>query len=150
MKCPYCSSLQNKVTDKRENPAANSTRRRRECIDCGKRFTTFERIEPANLMVIKKDNSREAFDRDKILRGILKAVEKRPVSADTIEEMLDSIETAIRKNFEKEADSAEIGRLIIEELKRVDKVAYIRFASVYKDFKDVESFEEEIKSLLRK
>lgn len=147
MKCPYCSSSLNKVTDKRESQGANVTRRRRECTDCGKRFTTFERIELANLMVVKKDGTRESFSRDKVLSGILKATEKRPISADTIDKMADSVETVIRKNHEKEADSSEIGRLISEELKHVDKVAYIRFASVYKDFKDVETFEEEIKNL---
>jgi transcriptional repressor NrdR len=119
-------------------------------MGCGKRFTTFERIETANIMVIKKDHSREPFDRSKILRGIMRATEKRPVSSDSIDTMIDSIEAAVRKNYDKEIGSGEIGSMIIEELKNIDKVAYIRFASVYKDFKDVESFEEEIKNLLRK
>ena len=150
MKCPYCSSSSHRVVDKRESPGGNSIRRRRECIDCGRRFTTFERIEAANIMVVKKDGVREPFEREKIRRGIMKATEKRPVSADAIDRMVDSVETAIRKKFDKEVESSRIGNLIINELKRVDQVAYIRFASVYKEFKDVESFEEEIKKLLRK
>ena len=151
MKCPYCGSRSHRVTDKRESGSeANSIRRRRECTDCGKRFTTFERVETANIMVVKKNHAREPFDRNKVLGGIMKAVEKRPVSPDTIDLMIDSIEASVRKNYEKEVGSAEIGKLIIEELRTVDEVAYIRFASVYKDFKDAESFEEEIKNLLRK
>lgn len=147
MKCPYCGSAANKVTDKREGSGGASIRRRRECLDCGKRFTTFERVETANIMVVKKDKSREPFDRSKILKGIIKATEKRPVSTDAIEAMADSVETYVRKGYEKEVDSSLIGSLIIEELRQTDKVAYIRFASVYKDFKDVESFEEEIKNI---
>ena len=150
MKCPYCGSNSHRVTDKREATGANSIRRRRECIDCVKRFTTHERVETANIMVIKKDRTRQPFDRSKMQRGIMRAVEERPVSSDTVEFMIDSIEASVRKNYDKEVDSAEIGRLIIEELRNVDEVAYIRFASVYKDFKDAESFEEEIKNLLGK
>jgi len=150
MRCPYCGSHSHRVTDKRESAGANSIRRRRECADCGERFTTFEKVETVNIMVVKKDQAREPFDRSKALRGIMKAVEKRPVSSDTIDLMIDSIEASVRKNYGKEVDSAEIGRLIIKELRDVDEVAYIRFASVYKDFKDAESFEEEIKNLLRK
>ncbi len=150
MKCPYCSSYSHKVVDKRESQSGSSIRRRRECLDCGKRFTTYERIETGNIMVVKKDGAREHFQREKILKGIMKAVEKRPVSADEVEAMVDSVETAIRKKYEKEVESRKIGNLIINELKKADKVAYIRFASVYKDFKDVETFEEEIKKLLKK
>jgi len=147
MKCPFCSSHSHRVVDKRESPGGNSIRRRRECSDCGKRFSTYERIEIGNIMVVKKDGAREPFIRDKILKGIMKATEKRPVSADEIDSMVDSVETAIRRKYDKEVDSRKIGNLIVNELKRVDKVAYIRFASVYKDFRDVETFEEEIKKL---
>ena len=150
MKCPYCGSNSHRVTDKREGTGANSIRRRRECTDCSKRFTTHERIETANIMVVKKDLSRQPFDRSKVQRGIMRAVEKRPVSSDAVDLMIDSIEASVRKNYDKEIYSAEIGNLIIKELRDVDEVAYIRFASVYKDFKDAESFEKEIKNLLRK
>jgi transcriptional repressor NrdR len=150
MKCPYCGSQSHQVVDKRKGQGADSIRRRRECRDCGKRFTTYERIEASSIMVVKKDGSREPFDRNKILKGILRAVEKRPVSAETIDHIVDSVEASIRKQYDKEVESSRVGDLIISELKSVDKVAYIRFASVYKDFKDVESFEEEIRTLLRK
>ncbi len=150
MKCPYCGSASHRVTDKRETASGDSIRRRRECTECGKRFTTFERIETPAVMVIKKDGTREPFDRTKILRGIMKAVEKRPVGIDQIEAMADSVEAAVRRTFDREVNSSEIGSLIIEELKNTDKVAYIRFASVYKDFKDVESFEAEIHELLNR
>ncbi len=150
MKCPYCNSAMHRVIDKREKLGANSIRRRRVCQECEKRFTTYERIEMAALMVVKKDGKREEFSRDKILRGILKAVEKRPVSAEDVELMVDAVESGVRKNFDREVESDHIGNLIIEELKERDKVAYIRFASVYKDFQDVETFEKEIKKILRK
>ncbi len=150
MKCPYCNSTMHRVVDKREKLGANSIRRRRVCQDCERRFTTYERIEMATLMVVKKDGKREEFSREKILKGILKAVEKRPVSAEDIELMVDAVESGVRKNFDREVESDHIGNLIIEELKERDKVAYIRFASVYKDFQDVETFEEEIKKILRK
>lgn len=147
MNCPFCSSDSHRVIDKRKAQGLNSIRRRRECLECGRRFTTYERIEMGNIMVVKKDGARVPFDREKILKGIMKAVEKRPVSADQVGGMVDAIETAIRTRYEKEVESREIGGLVIDELRRVDKVAYIRFASVYKDFKDVEMFEEEIKKL---
>ncbi|HOP65401.1 MAG TPA: transcriptional regulator NrdR [Spirochaetota bacterium] len=147
MKCPYCSSDTHKVVDKRESPGAGSIRRRRECLQCGKRFTTYERIEPGNIMVVKKDGTREPFDREKVLRGIMKAVEKRPVSAEQVEVMVNSVETSIRRESDKEVDSETVGNLIIKELREADKVAYIRFASVYMDFRDIEAFEKEIKKL---
>ncbi|MCL2026092.1 MAG: transcriptional regulator NrdR [Leptospirales bacterium] len=149
MKCPYCSSHSHRVIDKRESVevGTNSIKRRRECTDCSKRFTTYERVDTSNIMVVKKDRTRQPFDRNKVLRGIMKAVEKRPVSSETIDLTVDSVEALVRKNYDKEVNSIEIGRLIIEELKGVDEVAYIRFASVYKDFKDAESFEEEVKNL---
>lgn len=147
MRCPFCDSFSHKVLDKRKSQGGNSIRRRRECLDCQKRFTTYERIETGNIMVVKKDCVRESFNREKILNGIRKATEKRPVSADEIDAIVDSIETTIRKKYDKEVDSRTIGKLIMDKLKQADKVAYIRFASVYKDFRDVESFEQEIKKL---
>ncbi|MBN2040335.1 MAG: transcriptional repressor NrdR [Spirochaetes bacterium] len=150
MKCPYCSSYTHRVIDKREKHGANSIRRRRECLECSRRFTTYERIEISNIMVVKKDGKREPFDREKILKGIMRATEKRPVSAEDIDNMADSVETSVRTSFDKEVNSGEIGNLVIKELKKADKVAYIRFASVYRDFKDVETFDQEIKKLLRK
>jgi len=149
MKCPFCSSETHRVIDKRKGQGGNSIRRRRECLECGRRFTTYERLEIGNIMVVKKDGTRAPFDREKILKGIVKAVEKRPVTADEVSDMVDAIETAIRVKYDREVESREIGNLVIEELRRVDKVAYIRFASVYKDFKDVETFEQEIKKLLK-
>ena len=150
MKCPFCGSETHRVIDKRKGQGGNCIRRRRECLECGRRFTTYERLEIGNIMVVKKDGTRAPFDREKILKGIVKAVEKRPVSADDVSNMVDAIETAIRVKYDREIESSEIGNLVIEELQRVDKVAYIRFASVYKDFKDVETFEQEIKKLLKK
>jgi len=147
MKCPFCGSLEHRVIDKRECNSANSTRRRRKCTACEKRFTTYEVVELNNLMVVKKNGNRENFDRNKIRQGILKAVEKRPVSAEEVDSMTDSVEAAIRRNYDKELESAEIGNLLMEELKQVDQVAYIRFASVYKNFEDVETFAKEIKKL---
>jgi transcriptional repressor NrdR len=147
MKCPFCNSVLHKVLDKRESKVGNSIRRRRECLVCGKRFTTHERIDLGNIMVIKKDLSRQAFCRDKIKNGIIKSTEKRPVSNDQIETMIDSIESTIRKEYEKEVDSDHIGDVILGELKKVDLVAYVRFASVYKDFRNIDEFVTEIKEL---
>ena len=150
MKCPFCNSTLHKVLDKRETKLGNSIRRRRECLSCGRRFTTFERIDLGNIMVVKRDLSRQPFDRDKIKTGILKSTEKRPVTSQQIETMLDSIESTIRKEFEKEVPSLEIGKLIMRELKSIDPVAYIRFASVYKDFRDIDEFVNEIHGLQNK
>lgn len=147
MNCPYCGSGENKVTDKRESSEGAAIRRRRECLKCGKRWTTYERTESLPMMVIKKDERREPFDREKIRRGILKATEKRPVSMDVVEAMVNDVESQARKNYDKEVPSDIVGSLIISELKKVDHVAYIRFASVYKDFQDVKSFEEEIREI---
>ena len=150
MKCPYCGSLKQKVVDKRESPDSTSTRRRRECIDCTKRFTTYERIEDVEIIVIKKDGSRIAFDRTKVLRGIRRSCEKRPVTYDEMQQMVDRIEISIRKRDSVEIKSTQIGSLVMRELKKADKVAYIRFASVYKDFADLEEFEEEVTKLIAK
>ncbi|MBQ3335334.1 MAG: transcriptional repressor NrdR [Eubacteriaceae bacterium] len=148
MKCPFCDFKDSRVIDSR--PADNNTiiRRRRECEQCKKRFTTFERIETIPLIVVKKDGKRETYDRNKMANGILKACEKRPVSAEMIEDMVNRIERELYQNETKEVSSALIGERIMEELKKTDQVAYVRFASVYRQFKDVESFMEELNKLM--
>jgi len=147
MRCPYCNHPETKVIDKRNNDAGDVIRRRRECLKCKKRFTTYERIEDLNLIVIKKDKRRERFDRNKLLNGILKACEKRPIPIEKIEKMVDEIESELRKQKETEIPSKLIGKLVMEKLKKLDKVAYIRFASVYREFKDVGEFVKEVKKL---
>lgn len=144
MKCPFCSNDETKVLETREYE--NSMKRRRECEKCGKRFTTYERAE-FDIIVKKKDGARESFDRDKLLAGIQRAFEKRPVSTNKIEKLVDSVEDDIRKIGSKEIESKEIGEIVMNKMKKIDKVAYIRFASVYRSFKDVESFRKEIESL---
>jgi transcriptional repressor NrdR len=147
MKCPYCKISDSKVVDKRDAEDSEVIRRRRECLKCGKRFTTYERVELADIRIIKKDGRRELFDRNKLLKGILKACEKRPISDDRIKKLADEIETNLRRREKTEIESKVIGELVIEKLKRMDKVAYIRFASVYRQFKDIGSFEQELKKL---
>ena len=149
MRCPYCGHEELKVIDKRESDE-KSIRRRRECLKCGKRFTTYERIESADLIVVKKDGRRERFDRNKLKTGILKACEKRPITNETIEKMVDEIESELRNEDSVEVPSKKIGELVMKKLRRIDKVAYIRFASVYREFADLESFENELKKLTRK
>jgi len=150
MKCPFCGELETKVIDTRLSKEGDLIRRRRECLKCSKRFTTFERFELSMPLVIKKDGRREAFSREKIFRGIQKACEKRPVSTDDIDAIVRKIETALAQRGEKEVPSSVIGEMVIKELYNLDKVAYVRFASVYKEFKDVEQFMDELKKLLRK
>ncbi len=145
MECPYCSSKSSKVTDKRSSP--QGVRRRRECLKCKKRFTTYEKIERGDLYVIKKDGRRERFDRNKLEAGVEKAFEKRPVSRDKIQQMINEIEEQIRKKGKKEINSSIIGDLVSKKIKRLDKVAYIRFASVYRDFEDIKDFKKELKGL---
>ena len=145
MKCPYCSHSETKVIDSRETE--DITRRRRECLNCTKRFTTYERVESVNLVIIKKDLRREPYDRDKLKRGLIKACEKRPVSHDDIEKIVDNIELKLKSLNTTEIKSTIIGEEVMRSLKKLDKVAYIRFASVYKDFKDVKEFEKELKGL---
>ena len=147
MKCPFCDNSETKVIDKRLVPEFNSNRRRRECIKCAKRFTTYERMEIPNLSVIKKDGRMEAFDRNKILNGILRSCEKRPISRDVIEKAVNGIEEEIKEKSRKKIASTKIGEMVVRRLKKLDKVAYIRFASVYKEFTDVKSFENEIKQI---
>ncbi len=148
MNCPYCNHTETKVTDSRDT--GGSIRRRRECLRCNKRFTTYEYIEMAPLFVIKKDGRRERFDRNKIKNGMMKALEKRPISTEKIEDMVDHVEEKIRREGKDEIDTATIGEFVMEELKEVDHVAYIRFASVYRQFTDVTSFEKEVKNLTEK
>jgi len=148
MKCPYCGFGQDKVIDSRESREADSIRRRRECESCHRRFTTYERIDEIPYMVVKKDGRREKFERRKVTDGVMAACEKRPISAGKLEGLVDEVETFVTESTERERTTAEIGELIMERLKALDTVAYIRFASVYRDFKDVREFKEELEQLL--
>ncbi|MFH1888735.1 MAG: transcriptional regulator NrdR [Candidatus Omnitrophota bacterium] len=150
MKCPYCGYKEDKVVDSRGTAEESAIRRRRECLKCGKRFTTYEYIEEVSLLVIKKDNRREPFDRKKILSGIIRACEKRPISMEKMEDMLVQIERAIQKKSDREVQASRIGELVMEKLKVLDDVAYVRFASVYRQFKDVGQFMVELKDILNK
>ncbi|MFC1691693.1 transcriptional regulator NrdR [Nanoarchaeota archaeon] len=150
MKCPYCGQTDTKVVDKRATEDSSANRRRRECIKCSKRFTTFERLEMVDLWVVKKDGSRQKFDKAKIKSGITKSCEKRPISIEKIDEAVDKIEAEILKNYNKEVKSSTIGNIIMKRLKTLDKVAYIRFASVYREFTDIDSFKEELDKLFQK
>jgi transcriptional repressor NrdR len=150
MQCTSCSSTETKVLDKRETDDKKATRRRRECLVCQKRFTTYERIEPINIRVIKKNSTREQFDRDKIIKGILKACEKRPVTKEEIEKAAAEVEDELIKLDSEEVHSNAIGEIVMKKLRKLDKVAYIRFASVYREFADLKEFEAEISRLLKK
>ena len=148
MKCPFCAYLESKVVDSRPADEGASIRRRRECLKCGKRFTTYEVIENVPIVVIKKDKSRETFDRSKLLNGLLRACEKRPVSMDTLERIVDEIECLLQNSLDREVSSQRIGTYAMEKLKNVDEVAYVRFASVYRQFKDINSFMEELSKII--
>lgn len=150
MKCSYCGYVEDKVVDSRLTQEGAAIRRRRECLKCGKRFTTYEYIENVSLMVIKKDGRREPFDRKKVLSGILKACEKRPISMEQMEDIVEQIERAIQKKLGREVPSSRLGELLMEKLKALDDVAYVRFASVYRQFKDVNQFMLELKDILDK
>ncbi len=150
MRCPYCNYKEDKVVDSRGTAEESAVRRRRECLKCGKRFTTYEYVEEVSLMVIKKDNRREAFDRKKVLSGIIRACEKRPISIEKMEEIVLFVERAIQKKSDREVSSSRIGELVMERLKKLDDVAYVRFASVYRQFKDVGQFMLELKDMLGK
>jgi len=145
MICPFCSHTETKVTDKRDSN--EEIRRRRECLKCGKRFTTYEGIQKSDLFIIKKDGRREIFNRDKLLLGLVKACEKREISHDKIEKVINEVEEKIRKKGKKEVKSDILGKFVMDKLKKIDKVAYIRFASVYRDFKDVADFKEVMKEI---
>jgi transcriptional repressor NrdR len=149
MKCPFCAHLQDKVVDSRESKDGDAIRRRRQCLKCKKRFTSYERIDEIPSMVVKKDGRRERFDRQKVLAGILKACEKRPVSMSQLETIADNAESMVQESTEREVSTRVIGEMIMNELKNLDKVAYVRFASVYLDFKDVQEFMSELKDLLK-
>ena len=148
MKCPFCGNLESKVVDSRPSDEGASIRRRRECLECHKRFTTYETMESRPLVVIKKDGSRQTFDRDKLLGSMLKACEKRSVPLADLERMAGEIEQALQNDMEREVSSSVIGDLVMEKLKEVDEVAYVRFASVYRQFKDIGTFKEELDRLL--
>lgn len=149
MKCPYCGFVEDKVIDSRPTDEGLAVRRRRECSKCNKRFTTYEKVESVPLMVIKKDESREAFDREKLLNGLLRASEKRPVSINVLEKLVNDIETQIQNSLRREITTQEIGEMVMAKLKDIDEVAYVRFASVYRQFKDINTFMDELRKLLR-
>ena len=149
MKCPFCNQENTRVIDSRPVPDNNSIRRRRQCDECGKRFTTYEKIETIPLTVIKKDQSREQYDRMKIQDGIMRACYKRPISVKTIENLMDEIETEIFNKEEKEVPSTLVGEIVMDKLKELDAVAYVRFASVYKEFKDIDTFMDELKKMMK-
>ena len=148
MRCPYCNAEDTRVIDSR--PADNAIRRRRQCEACGKRFTTYEKIETIPLMIIKKDQSREPYDRSKIEKGVMQAIHKRPIPISDVDKLIDDIENEIMGREEKEIESSVIGELVMEKLRDLDDVAYVRFASVYREFKDVDSFRKELSVLLKK
>jgi transcriptional repressor NrdR len=149
MKCPFCGHLEDRVVDSREAKVGDTIRRRRECARCERRFTTYERIDEIPHMVVKKDGRREKFDRQKVLAGLLKACEKRPVPVGKLEEIVNETEAFVAESINRERSSSEVGELLMNRLKRLDKVAYVRFASVYLDFKDVREFMDELKDLLK-
>ncbi len=148
MKCSFCGHLEDKVVDSRANADGASIRRRRECLACARRFTTYEQLEERELMVIKKDGRRERFDRKKLLAGLLKACEKRPVSISDLERLVDELELSLSQEFDREVASREVGERVMHKLHELDPVAYVRFASVYREFKDAEQFMRELKALL--
>jgi len=149
VKCPFCSVMEDKVIDSREGRAGDLIRRRRECLKCGRRYTTYERIDEIPYMVIKKDGRREKFDRQKVLAGLLKACEKRPVSMGKLAEMVNLVETKVSDSPDREISTTEIGEFLMESLRELDKIAYVRFASVYRDFQDEQAFFNELKNLMR-
>ena len=149
MKCPFCGHLEDKVVDSRETKIGDTIRRRRECVGCGRRFTTYERTDEIPYMVVKKDGRREKFDRQKLLLGLLKACEKRPVPMSKLEQIVNEAEGLVAEGADRERPSTEVGELVMNRLKKLDKVAYVRFASVYLDFKDVREFMDELKDLLK-
>jgi len=149
MKCPFCNHLHDKVVDSRESKEGGAIRRRRECLSCERRFTTYERIDEVPYMVIKKDGRREKFDRQKVLNGLLKACEKRPVSMVKLSDLVNRVESKVSDSPDREISTTGIGEFLIENLKELDKIAYVRFASVYRDFQDEEAFFNELKNLIR-
>jgi transcriptional repressor NrdR len=149
MKCPFCNHMEDKVVDSRESKEGDAIRRRRECLGCERRFTTYERIDEVPYMAVKKDGRREKFDRQKVLGGLLKACEKRPVSMGKLSELVNQVESRVGDSPDREISTTEIGEFLMENLKNLDKIAYVRFASVYRDFQDEEAFFNELKTLMR-
>lgn len=149
MKCPYCGNLGDKVVDSRESREGEVIRRRRECLDCGRRFTSYERIDEIPYMVVKKDGRRERFERQKLVAGLLKACEKRPVRVAALEAVADRLEAALQERADREMSTEEIGAAVMAELRQLDKVAFVRFASVYRNFRDIDEFKNELNDLLR-
>ncbi len=149
MRCPYCGFLESKVIDSRESKKGISIRRRRECLSCKRRFTTYEKIEEIPFMVVKKDGTRQPFDTQKLLRGMMKSCEKRPIQISQLEEIIEEIESILQERPDKEIGVAEIGQLVMDRLKELDKVAYVRFASVYREFGDVAEFRRELEDLMK-
>jgi transcriptional repressor NrdR len=149
MKCPFCNHMEDKVVDSRESKEGDAIRRRRECLGCERRFTTYERIDEVPYMAVKKDGRREKFDRQKVLGGLLKACEKRPVSMGKLSELVNQVESKVGDSPDREISTTEIGEFLMENLKNLDKIAYVRFASVYRDFQDEEAFFNELKTLMR-
>jgi len=149
MKCPFCNHIEDKVVDSRESREGDAIRRRRQCLGCERRFTTYERIDEVPYMVIKKDGRREKFDRQKVLAGLLKACEKRPVGMGKLAELVDQVEAKVTDSADREISTTEIGEMLIDALRELDKIAYVRFASVYRDFQDEEAFFNELKNLMR-
>ena len=149
MKCPFCSHLHDRVVDSRESKEGGAVRRRRECLKCERRFTTYERIDEVPYMAVKKDGRREKFDRQKVLGGLLKACEKRPVGMGKLEELVNTVEGKVSDSPDREISTTDIGEFLIERLRELDKIAYVRFASVYRDFQDEQAFFDELKSLMR-
>ncbi len=149
MYCLKCGCEESKVVDSRNVNESNTIRRRRECLNCKARFTTYEKIEYTPIVIIKKNGLRQPFDRNKIINGMLRACEKRPVSVETIEKLVDEIETELNNSMEKEVKSSELGDMVIEKLKNIDKIAYVRFASVYREFKDINEFKKELNKLFK-
>ena len=150
MRCLFCGHLESKVIDSRSTEEGTTIRRRRECLECGKRFTTYEKIETIPIIVVKKDGTRETFDREKVLTGILRACEKRPVTLSDIEKLIDDIESKLYNMLEREVTSERIGEMVMERLKDIDDIAYVRFASVYRQFKDINSFMDELAKIIKK
>ncbi|NQU78758.1 transcriptional repressor NrdR [Candidatus Woesearchaeota archaeon] len=150
MKCPFCGSLESKVVDKRETEGHVATRRRRECLSCGKRYTTYERLETPSLTIIKKDGTKTLFDRPKMIAGIMNACHKRPVTIEQVQKLADQVECELNAMDATEIESSKIGSSVIRKLKKLDKVAYLRFASVYKEFQDLEEFDKELHKVLKK
>lgn len=149
MKCPYCTHLGDKVVDSRESKEGDVIRRRRECLECGRRFTSYERIDEIPYMVVKKDGRRERFERQKLMAGLLKAVEKRPVRVSALDEVADALEAALQEKPEREMSTEEIGAHVMDALRQLDKVAYVRFASVYRNFRDIDEFKHELNDLFK-